>query len=181
MTKLVRPNPSVEVRCRVALRQLGEMFPDAVIDANRAHPKDAYLKNVAPNVVRLSLGRLLVTLKARLAELLGCSVSDLRLDHDPALENREKRFNRAGVHVDYVPPANDKDFLRYRPHATTFAGSHDVKTRIRGDHGQLSDNSLAKKERKRRRKLDPSRRVKKIQQRKNPWPKGRKLRSRRKS
>jgi hypothetical protein len=42
---------------------------------------------------------------------------------------------------------------------------------LTGDRGQLSDNALAKKERRRLQKLDPKRRVAKIAQRKNPWPK----------
>ena len=153
MALLLRPNIPFEVRCRVALRQLGEMFPDQVI---AEHPR--------------ALGKLLDSLLSRLAPLLGCEVSDLRLDHTWALENRPKQF-KDGIHVDYYPPANDPEWLAYRPQGTQFAGSHDVKTRIRGDRGQLSDNALAKKERRRQRKLDPNRRRAKIAQRKNPWPK----------
>ena len=159
MSRLPRPDPPIEVRCRVVLRQIGEMFPDQVI---AAHPR--------------ALGKLLDSLLARLAPLLGCEVSDLRLDHTWALENRPKRF-KAGVHVDYYPSANDPEWLGYRPHGTQFAGSHDVKTRIRGDNGQLSDNALAKKERRRQRKLDPKRRKTKIKSRgfqkgpKREWPK----------
>ncbi len=145
MPRLVRPNPPLEVRCRVALRQLGEMFPEAVLDAWR------HDMTVAPRYRKPGLGKLLASLLDRLARLLGCDVADLRLDHDPALENRKKVFKK-GVHVDYEPPANDPEHLRYRPHGTQFDGSHDVKTRIRGDHGQLSDNALAKKNRRIERK-----------------------------
>ena len=158
MSRIPRPNPPVEVRCQVALRQLGEMFPNQVIDE---HPRD--------------LGKLLASLLARLAPLLGCEVSDLRLDHTWALENRPKQI-KSDVHVDYYPPANDPEWLAYRPQGTQFAGSHDTKTRIRGDNGQLSDNALAKKERRRLHKLDPNRRRSKIKSRgfkkelKRKWP-----------
>ena len=138
MSRLPRPNPTVEVRCRVVLRQLGEMFIDDVIEANE------YRRRAAGGA--RSLGKLLAVKLADLATLLKCEVSDLRLDHTWALENRPKVFKK-GVHVDYKPAANDPEWLGYRPHGTRFAGSHDVKTRIRGDHGQLSDNMIAKKNR----------------------------------
>ena len=166
MSRLPRPNPTVEVRCRVVLRQLGGVFVDDVIKANRFVPR------VTPS---RSLSKLLHTKLTALAGLLKCEVSDLRLDHTWALENRPKRFKN-GVHVDYYPPANDPEWLAYRPQGTQFAGSHDVKTRVRGDNGQLSDNALAKKERRRLKKLDPHRRKAKIAQRKNPWPKNRRFR-----
>ncbi len=142
MSRLPRPNPTVEVRCRVVLRQLGEMFIDDIIKANRYVPRDHRKR---------SLGKLLQEKLVTLAELLKCEVSDLRLDHTWALENRPKVFKK-GVHVDYKPAANDPEWLGYRPHGTQFAGSHDVKTRIRGDHGQLSDNAIAKKNRRIERK-----------------------------
>lgn len=142
------------------LRQLGELFIDDVICANRYAPRDHR---------RRSLGKLLSEKLVVLADLLKCEVSDLRLDHTWALENRPKVFKN-GIHVDYDPPANDPEWLSYRPHGTQFVGSHDVKTRIRGDRGQLSDNALAKKERRRLRKLDPKRRRVKIANRINPWP-----------
>ncbi|MDO8534229.1 MAG: hypothetical protein Q7S17_05750 [Xanthobacteraceae bacterium] len=174
MSRLPRPNPSTEVRCRVALRQLGEAFPETALDSWR------YDRTIAPKYRKTGLGQMLETLLDRLAAKLGCAVSDLRLDHDPALENRLKVFVK-GVHVDYEPLANDPDYLRYRPHGTQFAGSHDVKTRIRGDNGQLSDNALAKKERRRLRKLDPKRKKAKIRSA-NRWPPrgSQKIQSRRK-
>lgn len=184
MARLPRPNPSVEVRCRVVLRQLGEFFIDDVIRANRFVPRVVPSRN---------LGRLLDEQLAALAALLKCEVKDLWLDHDPALENREKLVEMPNGHrrrtvvvpkdakvLRYFPDANDPEHLFYRPQGTQFAGSHDVKTRIRGDRGQLSDNALAKKERRRLRKLDPNRRHVKIPQRKKPWPKGRKIQNRRK-
>jgi hypothetical protein len=146
------------------MRQLGEMFPEALLSLWR------FDLTVSPRHRKPGLGKLLDRLLARLAPLLGCEVKDLRLDHTWALENRPKRFKK-GVHVDYYPPANDPEWLGYRPQGTQFAGSHDVKTRIRGDRGQLSDNALAKKERRRLRKLDPKRRKAKIAQPKNfKWP-----------
>ena len=131
-----------------------------------------------------TLGKSLDVALESLAGLLGCVVSDLQLDHDPALENREKLVEmRLGTRgrvivvpngakvLRYFTDAIDPEYLFYRPHATELAGSHDVKTRVRGDNGQLSDNALAKKERRRLRKLDPKRRRAKIAQRKKPWPK----------
>ena len=143
MSRLPRPNPPIKIRCRVVLRQLGELFIDNIIRENRFVPR------VVPS---RSLGKLLYEKLATLATLLNCEVSDFRLDHTLALENRAKVFKN-GVHIDYDPPANDSEWLAYRPHGTQFAGSHDVKTRIRGDRGQLSDNALAKKERRRKARL----------------------------
>jgi hypothetical protein len=146
MARLPRPNPPVEVRCRVVLRQLGEMFIDDVLNSWRYGPIDSL------GYRGQGFGNLLKSRLEQLADLFKCEVSDLRLDHTWALENRAKLFKK-GVHVDYYPSANDPEWLGYRPHGTQFAGSHDVKTRIRGDNGQLSDNALAKKERKRLRKM----------------------------
>jgi hypothetical protein len=139
LARLIRPNPPLDVKLAVALRDLGGMpaFVEYAVEAAR---KDR------------TLGASLTAAKVKLAELHGCEVKDLRLDHTWALENRPKVFKKS-AHVDYDPPANDPDWLGYRPHGTQFARSHDVKTRIRGDRGQLSDNALAKKERRRLRKL----------------------------
>lgn len=178
MPRLPRPPIPVAVKCRVVLRQLGEMFIDDVIRANRFVPR------VVPS---RSLGALLHDRLPKLAELLGCTVKDLRLDHNPALENRMKLLEtgqwvmvvpKGGKVVRYDPPANDPDSFLYRPHGAEFDGSHDVKTRIRGDHGQFSDNTLAKRERRRERKkakkplrrLDRTKPHGKIPRRKNPWP-----------
>ena len=105
-----------------------------------------------------TLGKSLDIALTSLASLLGCQVSDLQLDHDPALENREKLvempdgYRRRTVVVPkgakvlrYFPDANDQEHLFYRPHAATFAGSHKVKTNVRGDRGQHSDRALAAK------------------------------------
>ena len=63
--------------------------------------------------------RLKVALR-QLAEAKGCDVSELRLDHDPALNWRPK--NARGT--DTVPPANDPKHLVYRREE----GDHKVKT-----------------------------------------------------
>lgn len=159
MPRLYRPSISVEIRCRVVLRQLGELFIDDVIRANRFVPRVS-----SPR----SLGRLLADRLPKLAELLGCAVKDLRLDHDPALENRMKLLREYSGTVSrtkwvmvvpdgadvikYDPPANSLDHLRYRPHAAEFDGSHHIKTNVRGDNGQFPDNTIAKRERRRQKK-----------------------------
>lgn len=159
MGRLFRPAIPVEIRCRVLLRQLGEMFPDAVIAEHRR-----------------GLGSLAEALQGRLADLLGCAISDLRIDHDPALALRERSGEgRATV---YRPDANDPEFLAYRPHGAEFEGSHDVKTRIRGPHGQFCDLTLIKRERRRQRKAaaanEPKLRFAKTKQKikfgKTRWP-----------
>ena len=82
----------------------------------------------------------------------------------------------------YIPDANDPEHLFYRPHGAQFAGSHDVKTRIRGDHGQFSDLALIKRERRRQKKATPAKRdftfrtnksklKRKWPKRKTNWPK----------
>lgn len=147
MGRLYRPHVPVEVRCRVALRQLGEMWIDEVIERNRASAKDAYIKSIAPGVPKRSLGRLLEEKLAALADLLDCDVSDLRLDHDPALATRMKRT--VYKKTLYSPDANDPEHLRYRPHGPEFDGSHLIKTNVRGDHGQFPDRVLIKRERQR--------------------------------
>lgn len=185
MTRLVRPRIPLDVKLTIILRQLGGM-PGYVNDI------------VAEACASRRLGVKHDEALGRFANLTGCDVSDLRLDHDPALENREKVF-RKGVHVDYVPAANDPEHLFYRPHGTQFAGSHDVKTRIRGDRGQLPDNMIAKKNRnvaKRRARRAAGKatgfqkrpfRVKRASESRSqarppkrkwpsrPWPKGRKI------
>lgn len=134
MPRLYRPHIPLEVRCRVALRQLGEMWPDECL------------------AVWPSKKQMLDGLLARLAPLLGCEVKDLRLDHDPALATRQQFKNGRGEIVRYVPAANDPEHLFYRPHGPQFAGSHLIKTNVRGDHGQHPDRVLIKRERRRLKK-----------------------------
>lgn len=130
MSRLWRPTIPVEIKCQVALLQLGEMFPDDVIKANPRR-----------------LSRLLLDLKDRIADLLRCAVSDLRLDHDPPLGARRK-IMRQGKIVEYEPKANDPNHLRYRPHGPEFHHSHLIKTNVRGEHGQHPDRVLIKKARR---------------------------------
>lgn len=169
MSRLPRPRIPQDIQLAVVLKQLsGDCAPAAIrihIDAMRRARR---------------LGVRLAQAKESLARQFGCNISDLRLDHTWALENREKIFNKAGEHVEYKPAANDPEWLSYRPHGTQFTGSHDVKTRIRGDRGAHSDLALNNKLKNIARNRDPGRKKKKIQQRKRPWPKGRKIPSRRK-
>ncbi len=148
MARLYRPPIPIETKCRVALRQLGEMFIDDVIVANRFVPRDTRHR---------SLGRLLDEKLVALAELLKCEVSDLRLDHDPALGARPKHRRGLGKKTYYIPDANDPAHLFYRPHGPQFEGSHLIKTNIRGDHGQHPDRVLIKKARRAERGPKPKR------------------------
>lgn len=146
MAKLYRPPIPVEVKCRVALRQLEEPRIDYVIDCNRPRRDAGYMVGVVGLPGR-SLGRLLEEKLPELADKLGCALEDLRLDHDPALGARPKTGE--GKRTRYTPDANDPDALRYRPHGPEFEASHLIKTNVRGDHGQHPDRVLIKKERRR--------------------------------
>ncbi len=152
MPRLPRPHIPLEVRCRVVLRQLGEMFVEAK------------LNEVATG--KTTFAAILVESLDRLASLLGVESRRLfHLDHDPALENREKlvllpsgRKVRAIVVPDgaevlrYFPDANDPEYLFYREkHA------HHIKTNVRGDGAQYADNVLAKRERRRAKKAGKKR------------------------
>lgn len=143
MARLYRPSIPVEVKLRVILRQLGELWPLSVIDTAK--------KNRA-------MGRQLAGLLESFAQTIKCKVEDLRLDHDPPLGARQQFKNDRGE-VRYVPDANDPEHLHYRPHGTQFENSHDVKTRIRGDHGQFSDLALIKRERRRNRPPKPKKKL----------------------
>jgi hypothetical protein len=174
MARLYRPSIPVEVKCRVALRQLGEMFIDAVIEADRPRPGDAYMKGIKAFVPRRGLGVLLAEKLAVLAELLNCKIEDLRLDHNPALGARQRRGE--GKHTVYMPVANDPEYLIYREkHA------HHIKTNIRGDGAQHPDRVLIKRERRRTSKN--SAKVKKPKRKwgsrplrsASRWPQGRKF------
>ena len=130
MGRLLRPAIPVETKCRVALRQLGEMWPDAVISEHKRN-----------------LGRLLTSLLGRLASLLDCEPGALHLDHNPALAIRE-RIVRRGRHVGYRPDANDPEHLIYREKL-----AHHIKTNVRGDGAQFPDRVLIKRERRREKRL----------------------------
>lgn len=128
--RLPRPHIPLEVRCRVACRQLGEMWVDDTIEAWRT-----------------ALGVLLEHRLKTLADLLGCEVKDLHLDHQPALAAREK-IKRRGVVVGYKPAANSPDHLIYRT-----AEAHRFKTNVRGEGAQFPDRVLIKRERRREKPL----------------------------
>ena len=131
MPRLYRPSIPLEVRCRVVLRQIGEMFPDDAIDKHRKH--------------RGGLGEFLIGRLAYMAAVLRCDVADLRLDHNPALALRKRRGE--GKNTVYVPAANDPEFLVYREkHA------HHIKTNVHGDGAQFSDTTLIKRQRRRERR-----------------------------
>jgi hypothetical protein len=135
MARLYRPYIPIDVKCRLALMALGEMFIEKRLAYHREHRR---------------LGHFLAELLGELARLMCCEVSDLRLDHDPPLALREKRYVKGTIV--YTPDANDLAHLFFRPHGAQFAGSHDIKTRVRGDHGQFSDLALIRREKNRRAK-----------------------------
>lgn len=164
MARLPRRHIPLEVKCRVALAQLGEMWPDDVIA--RWRPRGPAARSV-PSGEPLGprgLGRLLEGLLARLAVLLGCDVSQLRLDHNPALGARQKRLDRAGAIIGYIPDEHDPAFLIYRT-----AHGHHIKTQIRGDGAQFPDRVLIKRERRRQK---PLRAKPKKKWAARPFPKG---------
>lgn len=145
MARLLRPHIPLAVRVQVAERQA----------ANR--PNEVWRFYLATGWhPEMHHGRRLKVLLEALALQFGCVLADLRLDHEPALGARPKVFKR-GVHVDYIPAANDPDSLRYRPHGPEFEGSHLVKTNTRGDHGQHPDRVLIKKQRRIERGPKPKR------------------------
>jgi hypothetical protein len=128
MPRLYRPSIPVEVKCRAALRQLGELWIDEAIGANHG-----------------GMGAFLDRLLFKMAELLNCEVKGLRLDHNPALATRERKGE--GKNTIYKPDANDPEFLIYREkHA------HHIKTNVRGDGAQYPDRVLIKRARKQKRK-----------------------------
>lgn len=151
------------------MRQLTIGDVDTLLKINRAR--------------RGGLSAYLADLLARFANQLGVTVKQLHLDHDPALENRRQLFRNPGSTTPhgYVPDANDPNFLLYR--IGGFRGSdHDIKTRVRGERGQFADNVIAKRARRRAKKIDTSDipEVKEawFKRAKIKWPKGRKLQGR---
>lgn len=155
MPRLYRPHIPLDVRCRVAMRQLGGFDIDRKIELEH------------PGAGGIGYTKLLAMLLMELADLFGsCALVDLRLDHNPALGVRQKR--RRGKITVYTPDANDPDFLIYRDkHA------HHIKTNVRGDGAQYSDTVLMKRERRRKRKKT-KRKAKHMSRpilaRRNPWP-----------
>jgi hypothetical protein len=127
MTRLYRPHIPVVVRCRVALRQLGELWQTGILLENRNN-----------------LGKLLDESLVELAALIGCKRNDLQLDHDPPLAVRKISYRNNG-HLIYEPDANDPEYLIYREKR-----AHQIKTNVRGDGAQYPDRVLIKRERRRR-------------------------------
>lgn len=135
MPRLYRPHVPLNVRLRVVGRQLG--WSEGVINESVRSAKKAG-----------ELGSDLTWALGKLANDLHCDVKDLRLDHDPALGARPRRRRGLGRKTYYIPDANDPDHLFYRPHGPEHAGSHLIKTNVRGDHGQHPDRVLIKKARR---------------------------------
>jgi hypothetical protein len=150
VARLWRPYIPLIVRCRVVLRQLGELW---INDCLNWHHRN--------------LSGLLKDRLGKLADLLGCTIKDLHLDHDPPLAARER--GGQGKWTVYRPAANDPEYLVYRPKV-----EHQIKTNVRGEHGQYPDRVLIKRERKRVEQKTAKRQSKYNQ--KYNWPK-RKLRS----
>lgn len=124
--RLYRPHVPIAVRCEVAARQLGWKHED-------------FSSNTT---FRDLLAHRLVMLGC----LLHCAAADLHLDHDPPLAARMKRTMPDGRTI-CSPDANDPAHLIYREkHA------HQIKTNVRGEHGQYPDRVLIKRERRRQRK-----------------------------
>lgn len=88
----------------------------------------------------------------------------VHLDHDPPLGAREK-IMRGGEIVGYRPAANDPESLVYR-----LAVDHQIKTNVRGLHGQHPDRVLIKKQRRRERPQSKRRKAKIAQPNNFKWP-----------
>jgi len=120
MARLPRPHVDLATDLAVILRQLGEPDADRIIATARE---------------QRCLGDARNRCFARLRSVLR---DRLELHHDPALVNRRRYVRDGKTHYD--PPANDPEHLVYLPEA-----DHDVRTRVRGARGQLSDLGLRRK------------------------------------
>ncbi len=107
--------------------------------------------------------RIDLSLRSRLDYILFhlFGVQKAELHHRPALINRPRCGN------DYVPRANDPNYLIYLA-----ADEHDIETRVRGQHGQHSDLALARKRKRKERKA----KRRKTKWASRPFPKGRNFR-----
>lgn len=72
----------------------------------------------------------------------------VNLDHTWALIDRPYNPRIKNVAARYTPHANDPDYMEWRPKARDAERSHDIKTFVRGDNGQLSDIGLRNKQRR---------------------------------
>lgn len=143
MAKRERPaHVPIGVQLAVAERQISlsgfmpqyllEIFPSSNWSAcNWANPKS------------LSASR---KLKIALRILFG--EQTVNLDHNPALITRAYNPRIKDVAARYTPNANDPDYMAWRPKARDAERSHDIKTFVRGDNGQLSDIGLRNKQRR---------------------------------
>lgn len=156
MARLYRPHIPLSVRVQVAERQLDKTADFWMLYC---------ITDFQSAGVRLNF------LLFGLSQQLDCEVSDLRLDHDPALCNRVQVRSGLG-RTRYIPDANDPEHLIYRTKA-----DHDIKTRVRGDGAQHSDLALRRIAKRRARKAEggklSTRRLAKPGKRrdKKPWPK----------
>lgn len=149
--RLLRPYIPLEVRCRVALRQIGrgDWETDPLTDGTGNRYR-----------LRPFLDAILMRLAIRLSGT--ADPEKLHLDHDPALGARVQVWKDDKL-IGYEPDANDPLYLIYREkHA------HQIKTNVKGDGAQYPDRVLIKRERRRSRSKP---------KRKYPWPK-RKIQSR---
>lgn len=137
MPKLYRPHIPLSIRVQVAERQAA------------AKPNEVWRFYVGTGwQPDMHHGRRLKVLLEALAMQFGCTVADLRLDHDPALGARQRLQYSGVIKPTYIPAANDPNHLNYRPHGPQFENSHLIKTNVRGEHGQHPDRVLIKKQRR---------------------------------
>ena len=123
----------------------------------------------------LSLRDKLAVMLAALSEALG---DVLQLDHDPALILRQYKVDRRKPPAAwYTPNANDPAHLIYRPlrdHGEkTFGRKADAEKTV-----TTKGSDIWLKSKFKRLEQPTKKRRAKIPQRKNPWPKGRKLQGR---
>jgi hypothetical protein len=137
MARLIRPYIPLAVRVQVAERQV-----DAAIAAlGQFDPEtDKHSRNLAvfrDFVDRQSwhAGRSAAHKLSLLLQLLFGDDAKPELHHRPALVNRPRNRRE----TDYVPPANDPDYLVY-----LLEDVHDIETRVRGLGAQRSDLSQAR-------------------------------------
>ena len=175
--RLIRPYIPLSVRVQIAERQMeaatGCVCTNSFGVPLRATGCGAFLKE---------------RLEIALFHLSRNGEIKLHLDHDPPLGARQKVIKN-GEHVDYVPPANDPEFLIYREKR-----EHEIKTNVRGVGAQYPDRVLIKKNRRleeregvRKPRVRFTKSINKsVQKRKwpktkiasRPFPQGRKLRAR---
>lgn len=161
MGRLYRPHIPLAIRVQVAGRQLSE--------------RGLHLRVEAIKVATDTCGEQLAILLLLLSNTIGCKPADLRLDHDPALAARPKERRGLSSKTFYTPDANDPDHLFYRPHGPEHAGSHLIKTNVRGDNGQHPDRVLIKKQRRLEQGPKPKRQSQfsspPMRSKKSTWPK----------